>query len=179
MHEEVSDPGAEARARGLPRLPGPSGTLATRSRPAVSHMVTGWPRKTHPSTRPPPPILPLHASWTDGACLHSADPPNRAQAPLQLPPINAASPLMAQQPIQPPAVTPDISDHFLSFDTFELQHALLRSFSAAPHQRSGGSDLVEQRPRSAHRCSSSCHRGQYCHKDCHRESQARLLLRWT
>ena len=34
---------------------------------------------------------------------------------------------MAQQPIQPPAVTPDISDHFLSFDTFELQHALLRS----------------------------------------------------
>ena len=65
---------------------------------------------------------------TDGACLHSADPANCAQAPLPIPPINSASPLIAQQPIQPPAVTPDISDqNFLSFDTFELQHALLRS----------------------------------------------------
>ena len=58
---------------------------------------------------------------TDGACLHSADPANCAQAPLPIPPINSASPLIAQQPIQPPAVTPDISDqNFLSFDTFEL-----------------------------------------------------------
>ena len=48
--------------------------------------------------------------------------------PLELPPINAASPLIAQQPIEAPPTAPDISySSFLSFDTFELQHALMRS----------------------------------------------------
>jgi len=48
--------------------------------------------------------------------------------PLALPPINTESPLLAQVPIQPPEPAPDVSDSgFLSFDTFELQHALMRS----------------------------------------------------
>ena len=56
-----------------------------------------------------------------------------------MPPINAASSLLAQQPLQAlPTQTPDISDSsgsFLSFDTFELQQALTRSRQQAASLR--------------------------------------------
>jgi len=53
---------------------------------------------------------------------------------MSLPPINAASSLLAQQPLQTPTTAPDISDSSgFSFDTLELQHALQRS-----RQQAGG-----------------------------------------